>query len=186
MRIELLAKRLAEKTNTPVLEEFLLGRKSVNELPNECMIWTGKKTVAGLTIKPQRDSRNIPVAYRAIRKPLGQMMVSGKIEYTHRLVYKLLVKPDYEFQMRNICGNTLCCNPKHWDVSSNTPEPVFDLNFNQWEPEEVEEAVEAMLSRYDVLNWNDVIENPLMQDIPHPMIRDCLIKLRKEHLCDGS
>lgn len=184
MRIELLAKRLAEKTNTPQLADFVLGRKSVNELPNECMVWTGKRTVTGLTVKIQRDALNIPVSYRAVRKPLGQIQFAGKMEYVHRLVYRLLIKPDYEFHMRNICGNSLCCNPKHWDVSSNRPEVVF--SFEEWKPEEVEEAVEAMLSRYDVLNWNDVVENPLMQDIPHQMIRDCLTRLRKEHLCDGS
>jgi hypothetical protein len=180
MRIDILATRLAEKSNTPQLADFVLGRKPINELPNDCMIWTGKKTTAGLTIKKGRDCLNIPVAYRAIRKPLGQIQVSGKTEYVHRLVYKLLLKPDYEFYMRNICGNSLCCNPKHWDVSSNQLDVVFDTA--EWTLEEVEEAIEAMLSRYDVYRWSDVESNPLMQDIPHHLIKECLIKINKEHL----
>lgn len=180
MRIELLAKRLAEKTNTPQIADFVLGRKSVTELPNDCMIWTGKKTLAGLTIKPDRDTKNIPILYRTSRRPMGQMQVDGRTEYVHRLVFKLLAKPDYEFHMRNICGNSLCVNPKHWDVSSPRPDVVFESN--EWTQDEVEETVDAMLSRYEITSWQDVIDNPLMQDIPHDQIREVLVKINKEHL----
>lgn len=111
---------------------------------------------------------------------MGQIQVDGKYEYVHRLVFKLLTRPTFEFHMRNICGNSLCCNPKHWDVSSNVPEPIIDSS--EWTPSEVEETVEAMLTRYEITSWDDVRVNPLMQDIPEKMIVECLIKLNKEHL----
>lgn len=180
MKIEILAKRLAEKTNTPRLADFILGKRPVAQLPNDCMTWTGKKTLAGLTVKPARDRLNVPVLYRTIRRPLGQIQVDGKTEYVHRVVFKLLVKPDHEFHMRNICGNSLCCNPKHWDVSSHLPPVIFDIS--EWTPEEVEETVDAMLGRYEIHSWADVEANPLMQDIPHHMIKECLINMNKEHL----
>ena len=180
MRIEILASRLAAKTNTPTLADFLLGKKPITELPNDCMIWTGKHTPAGVRTVMDRDVNNIPVHYRTVRRPMGQIQVDGRAEYVHRLVFKLLTKPQFEFHMRNICGKSLCCNPKHWDVTSNIPEPVLDLN--EWTPEEVEETVEAMLGRYEITSWDDVRVNPLMQDIPERMIIECLTKLNKEHL----
>lgn len=178
MKIELLAKRIAQKTNTPVLEDILLGRGP--ELSNECMLWTGKKTQAVVRIAKDRNSQNIPVFYRSKGRAMGQIQVDGRIEYVHRLVFKILSKPDFEFIMRNICGNSLCCNPKHWDVKTPMDEVVMDDG--DWTPEEVEETVDAMLNRYEVTCWADVAENPLMQDIPDRMIRDCLIALNKEHL----
>ena len=145
MRIEILAARLAEKTNTPQLADFLLGKKPITELPNDCMIWTGKHTPAGVRTVMDRDVNNIPVRYRTVRRPMGQIQANGKSEYVHRLVFKLLTKPDFEFHMRNICGQSLCCNPKHWDVSTMTPELILDTS--EWTPEEVEETVDAMLGR---------------------------------------
>lgn len=180
MRIEILAARLAAKTNTPSLADFILRKRSITELPSDCMIWTGKKTPAGPVMSTDRDVNNIPVRYRTVRRAMGQIQVDGKYEYVHRLVFKLLTRPNFEFHMRNICGNSLCCNPKHWDVSSNVPEPIMDTS--EWTPSEVEETVEAMLSRYEITSWDDVAVNPLMQDIPERMIIECLTKLNKEHL----
>ena len=180
MKLEKLAKRLAEKTGTSALEDFILGRKSLDQLPNDCMLWTGKATLSGIRVMMDRDCLNIPVYYRTIRRPMGQMQIAGKSEYVHRLVFKLLAKPDYEFQMRNICGNSLCCNPKHWNVTSPMPEVEFDNS--AWTLEEAEETIEAMLARYEVTSWDDVMLNPLMQDIPPDLIREVLIKLNKEHL----
>lgn len=180
MKLEILAARLAEKTNTPQLADFLLGKKPITELPNDCMIWTGKHTPAGVRTVMDRDVNNIPVRYRTVRRPMGQIQANGKSEYVHRLVFKLLTKPDFEFHMRNVCGHSLCCNPKHWDVSTMTPELILDTS--EWTPEEVEETVDAMLGRYEITSWDDVCVNPLMQDIPEKMIVECLIKLNKEHL----
>lgn len=180
MRIEILANRLAEKTNSPQLADFILGKKSITELPKDCMIWTGKSTLAGVRTIMDRDSLNIPVRYRTIRRAMGQIQVNGRTEYVHRLVYKILTKPDYEFYMRNTCGNSLCVNPKHWDISSPIPDVEFDIS--AWTPEEAEEAIEAMLARYSITSWEDVIANPLMQDIPEQLIRETLIRLNKEHL----
>lgn len=144
------------------------------------MIWTGKKTTAGPIAKSTRDCNNIPVYYRAIRRSMGQMQVDGRTEYVHRLVFKILTRPEHEFHMRNICGNTLCANPKHWDVTSEMPEVVIDTS--EWTKDEVLDAVEMFLTRYEPETWDDVIVNPLLQDIPLPMIRECLIDLNKEHL----
>jgi len=180
MKIETLAKRIADKTRTPALEDFILGKRPITELPHDCMIWTGKKTLGGIRTVMDRDVLNIPVHYRTIRRSMGQIQINGKAEYVHRLVFKLLTKPDFEFHMRNICGNSLCCNPKHWDVSSPMPEVQFDNS--EWTPEEAEETVEAMLARYEITSWDDVTANPLMQDIPPALIRQALIKLNKEHL----
>lgn len=180
MKLETLAKRLAEKTNTPALEAFILGKRSPSEIKNDCMIWTGKSTLAGIRTVVDRDCQNIPVRYRTIRRAMGQIQVDGKAEYVHRLVFKLITKPDFEFTMRNICGNSLCCNPKHWEVSSQIPQVEIDTA--EWTLEEAEETVEAMLARYEITCWDDVITNPLMQDIPPELIRQALLNLNKDHL----
>ncbi len=178
----MLAERLAQKTNTPSLAKFILGERSYGELPLDCMIWTGRKTLCGFGMKMGRDSNNIPSPYSIIRRSMGQIQVNGKREYVHRLVYKIITRPQFEFRMENKCGNPLCANPKHWEVYSEAiaPEVVFDTN--EWTAEEVEESVDAMLGRYSVFCWEDVITNPLTMDIPHGLLREQLIKINKEHL----
>ena len=180
MKVELLAARLAKKTNTPILEDILLGRRPATDLPDSCVIWTGKKTPGGTIIKSARDANNIPFFYRTIRRPMGQIQVAGNVEYVQRLVYKLLAKPECEFRMRNVCGNNLCVNPKHWDIKSDIPDIIFDSP--DWTMEEVIESLEMFLTRYEPESWADVIVNPLLQDIPLPLLREGLIKLNKEHL----
>ena len=180
MKLERIAARIAQKTNTPALEDFLLGRRPVSALPQDCMLWTGKKTLSGFSTTLDRDCLNLPVRYRTIRRSMGQIQVDGVTEYVHRLVFKILTKPDFEFHMRNICGNSLCANPKHWDVTSTIPSVVFDNS--EWTLEEAQETVEAMLARYRITSWSDVSDNPLMQDIPDRLIRQALINLNKEHL----
>jgi hypothetical protein len=51
-----------------------------------------------------------------------------------------------------------------------------------WTEEEVTETVELFLGTYDAASWEDVISNPLLQDIPDDLLRSVLIKLNKEHL----
>jgi hypothetical protein len=180
MKIEILAKRLAEKTNTPALFDFIMGTRSYKELPLDCMLWTGRKTISGRSRKMFRDNQNIPVFCTAHRRPMGQIQVNKSTEYVHRLIYKILIRPSFEFRMENRCGNPLCVNPKHWEIYNGIPE--VDYGSPDWSPEEVQEAVDGMLSRYQVLSWDDVIANPLTMDCPHDMLRECLTKMNREHL----
>ncbi len=184
MKIEILAKRLAQKTNTPSLAKFILGERPYGELPLDCMIWTGGKTISGYGIKSSRDSRNIPTPYRVMRRSRGRINFGGKSEYVHRLIYTILLKPEHNFTMENLCGNPLCANPRHWEVFAHAlpaPPPV-DYGDAEWTMEEVEESVDAMLGRYQIQSWEDVITNPLTMDIPHGLLREQLIKINKEHL----
>lgn len=180
MKIEILAQRLAQKTNTPALYDFIMGTRPYSELPLDCMFWTGKQTMSGKSIKMQRDSHNIPVFGTTYRRPMGQIQVDKRTEYVHRLVYKILTRPSFEFRMENRCGNPLCVNPKHWEVYNGIPE--VDYGSPDWTAEEVQEAVDGMLSRYQVLSWDDVIINPLTMDCPHDMLRECLTNMNREHL----
>lgn len=184
MKIEILAKRLAQKTNTPCLADFILGKKAYCELPFDCMIWTGGKSISGTGVKRSRDGRNIPTPHVVMRRSIGRIHFGGKSEYVHRLIYAILLKPEHDFTMENRCGNPLCANPRHWEVFTHAlslPPPV-DFGDPEWTEEEIEQAVDGMLGRYVVHSWEDVITNPMTMDIPHHLLRDHLVKINKEHL----
>lgn len=62
-----------------------------------CWLWTGAIT-----------------SRRATRAGYGELMVDGKIAYTHRLAYALAVGPVPDGMLVcHTCDNTLCCNPLH-------------------------------------------------------------------------
>lgn len=182
MKIETLHKRLSQKLNCPELIEFLRGEKSPEELPDTCLVWTGKKTQGGPRVKRTRDRQNIPVPYVIHRRPLGQMQIDGESLYVHRVLYGLLHKPTCEFTMNNVCGDTLCANPKHWAVHLKIPEVQEESS--DWSEEEVIETIEYMLGRYEIFSWEDVMVNPLTQDIPAHQLKNALIKIGKEHLIE--
>lgn len=58
----------------------------------DCWEWTGSLTQAGY----------------------GHMSVDGKLDYTHRIVWELLVGPIPEgLVIDHLCRNRACCNPDH-------------------------------------------------------------------------
>lgn len=44
----------------------------------------------------------------------GRMYINGRLGYTHRIAYELLVGPiPAGHQLDHLCRNTACCNPAH-------------------------------------------------------------------------
>ena len=192
MKLETLAKRLAEKTGTPVLEQVILGQEPVERLPDDHMIWTGAANGRsfGHRLIKRRDANNVAFPDMILDMPYGVVNWQGKRISVHRLIFQLIVKPDYEFRMTTACGVSCCVHPLHWEVSKVEPahketDAVPDFEFSgddDWTSEEVEELVEIVLGEQSPETWDDVLLSPLMEGVPEDLLRACLLDLGKGHL----
>lgn len=198
MKLATLAKRLAEKSNTPILEQVILGKAELSALPAECMVWTGSKQGQN---KPRvmkiRDRQNQVYPYMHMDKPQPIIRYQGRKHTVSRLVFLLVVKPDFEFQLRQQCPTPLCVNPAHFEVKEldpnrrprpkkqeDIPEFVYvPPESDGWGDDEVLSAIETYLDQGEAPRcWEDLVKHPLLHGIPHDMLREQLIKLNKEHL----
>ena len=189
MKIATLISRLAEKTNTPELIPVLQGDERMSFLPTECMLWTGAVLPGDRPFgKKIRDRQNLPSQYKYPERKYGVIRWQGKTVSVQRLIFLLCAKPDFEFRMVNDCHMSGCVNPLHFtieEIRKDEPEPDETITIGEeepWDPQDVEDLVEILLGEQEPQSWEDVIANPLMEDIPHQMIRDELRNQNKEHL----
>lgn len=188
MRIELLAKRLADKTGTPLLEQVVLKQASVLDLPTRCMLWTG--SMSGPHRVPRmrkvRDHHNMQYASVVVARAYSIINHKGGRVSVPRLIHLLLHRPDHQFRMRALCESPCCVNPLHWSADPvDTPMRVpvdFSFSDNEWSDADVEEILEILLTEYSPKTWADVIAAPIMDGAPEEMIRKGLTKLGKRHL----
>lgn len=192
MKLEHYAKRLAAKTGTPVLEDIILKKRPVTDLPAECMPWTGRKSVPAprTAIKIERDRGNQPYRAPVVQYPYGIIVVGGRRLYVHRYIYMLINEPRVEFRMENECGNTLCCNMMHWTIKVEEAQEVevphldaFEAALTaDWKMGDVNALLDQALSSYRLTSWEDVIANVLLEDCPHDMLVQALQEFRKPEL----
>ena len=199
MRIETLAKRLAQKTNTPVLEDVVLGKRPVQDLPMDHMMWTGAMDgkFDGYKVRKALDRRGEGYYLNMVRSyPIPIIRWQGAKIAVHRLIFQLINKPDYEFRMKNTCCVLGCVNPLHWTaeaITRNEPEPDAVPDFmmasdDAWTDEEVEEMLEILFTEQSPANWGDVMTAPLMEGAPEDKVQRVLAKLNRRHLlpCNTS
>lgn len=190
MRLEILAKRIAEKSNCPQLQPVLLGEQPVTDIPlGDCFEWTGAFTGGSQMFRLQRQGWDARVT-RTQKTPTIQY--EGKRWGVARLVYTLIFKPEDEFRLVNQCGNSRCINPHHWkpiepkvDEEAEEAPPLPSMSM-EWEPAEVEELLDILLLEENPQTWEDVISNPLMEGVPPPMLHEVLLEMRLERLCKSD
>lgn len=93
------------------------------------------------------------------------MKVNRKQVYVHRWMIDTFIQPTRKYTASNFCGQTLCVNPKHWDLRFTDPEPVEipPAPYNPDEPWTYQEA-ENLLDMYQTT------EDPtLVEGIPHEL-----------------
>jgi hypothetical protein len=191
MRFETLVARLAEKTNTPILTQVLQGEKSIQDLPLECMLWTG--TVEGSLDKNRvrkfRDYNNISYARVSRDRPRPVIRWQKKKISVVRLLFQLVTKPDYEYRMLPLCGSPTCVNLRHWSASKikshqEFPEEIPEFETSSgWTIEEVEEQVENLLSWVTPASWEEIHHLLIQEDgAPEEMVKEVLEKLNRGHL----
>lgn len=190
MRTEILAKRLADKCSTPLLEQVLLKVVPVTDLSMECMIWTGR--VSGTSnvprLKKGRDSQNLPYMHMVTDRSYSVIVHEGRRVVVHRLIHQLLFSPVVEFRMRSLCGGPRCINPMHWFADPVTQQEelagVRDITFasDDWTEGDVEELIDILLTENPPRRWDEVVNSPIMDGVPADMIRQVLTKIGKRHL----
>jgi len=192
VKLETLAKRLAEKTGVPLLEQVVLGKAPVTDLSMDHIIWRGalKGNGEGLRLLTRRDANNVAYPDFIRETPYGVIMWQKRRISVHRLLFQLTTQPDYEYRMYSDCQIPGCVHPLHWTVEKierTEPEPdeVPDFEISggdDWTPEEVVELVEILLTEQAPKNWEEVIAAELMEGVPEGMLRNCLNEMGKGHL----
>lgn len=193
MKLNTLAKRLAEKTATPILEQVILGEAPITALPSECMIWSGRRTIPSR--KRVNQLRRSPEGFlypvNRVLIPYGVVKYQTKTWLVHRLITNLVQNIEGDFLMECLCERELCVNPLHWHakpVKSKDPETdeITDLQppefSDDWTVAEVNEVLETYLDRYTPRDWRDIEAAPMLMDVPRTMLREALIRFNKEHL----
>lgn len=182
MKLETLAKRIAEKANCPELEGYIL----TGEFPSlgDCILWTGYCIPTHpLTVMNRHRDGSI---YPAFRRPAPFTGYQGRQISVPRLMHKLAnnLGPDDEFEMKPLCGNNLCVNPRHWETKSE-PEPEVVAPQVEISPDWTEGDIEEILDMVLIKNpqsWDDIINDEMLDDAPEDMVRAFLIKCNKAHL----
>lgn len=189
MNLNILAKRLAEKTHTPILAQVILGEAPIEALPNECMVWTGARSFGQRHVrrKLQRGRDKFLYPTTTIVKPYGQITYQGKRMVVQRLVYQLLMNPPQDFRLTQLCQTDCCVNPLHWSMTPLREEADVEVEappeFHEgWNEAEVDEIVGVYFDMEVPSNWEEIVNHPLLQDVPTEMLRDALVRIHKEHL----
>lgn len=81
-----------DEQSARAIDTFPKSMWSRTEFTADCWNWHGAKTSTGY----------------------GSVSHEGRTRSTHRLAYELLIGPIPEnLQIDHLCGNKLCCNPRH-------------------------------------------------------------------------
>ncbi len=198
MKVETVAKRLAEKTETPILEHVILGKVCLEALPAQCMIWKGATRVPKDRPYPTKRRyfqarTGIREEYWYIQKPVPIIQFQKERHAVHRLIFQLIVKPTYEFVLRRVCGNSLCVNPTHYSVDRIepsapplNPEPVEGgpaACDDDWTLQEASEMVEIYLAHgHQPRSFEEASVHNLLVDVPNDLLRQAFLLAGKKHL----
>jgi hypothetical protein len=194
MKLSTLIKRLAEKTDTPILEQVLLGEKGIEELPQTCILWTGSCGNKGRTrVKLKRDSMNRTQMVTEKEYQDVRVMFQGQRIRVPRLIFQLMFKPNYEYRLYRVCGGEdTCVNPLHWKMkrvekedTSLPPEPEIEpvMMGLEWTQEEVDEILELIFDQSVPRSFEELMQHDFLEDSPpEEMIRIGLQKMNKDYL----
>lgn len=198
LKFETLAKRLAVKTQTPNLEDVLLGRLEPVMLPSTCMVWTGTRSHDGGKSRIRRNSVRGQRVYPQVTYDKSYAIIKYQRRQVHvqRLIYQILEKPDYEFSLYQQCPTLLCVNPRHWIVErkysfAQVPVVVTKAEIDEslipafdgsWTVDDVAEIIEIALEEISPKSFEALMSFPDLADAPHEMVRSVLIGKNLEHL----
>ena len=172
MKLETRHKNIGKKAH-PALEDLLNGKISIDDVPDCCMIWQGKKTKEGSRYHRSRGG----IAY-TFHRAYALMTHEGKTLLVHRWIYEQVFGSLGDEKLENDCSNSTCVNPKHWRVRNRrfTLEeddedftPVDDL---PWTLEDAEGVLDVFFTYHEELD----LTHPDIAAIPKHLLEEALIR----------
>lgn len=194
MKIETLAKRIAEKTDSPVMGDVILGSAVPQDLPTECVLWAGATTgKRALRQRVRRDYGNLAYPGFEFDRPRAVVNFEKKRHYVNRLLFEKLASPGFPYRLEPLCGQDLCVNPLHfhpkeirpggYETFSEVEAPPEDFSMDDpWTIEEAAEIIEMALTEHSPTTWFDLMKLPCMEDVPKTMVSEYLASINKQHL----
>lgn len=181
MKREILYNRIAKKGGFPPLADILSGFLSPTYLPDECMIWTGRKTVAARRMKIARSPKNGRInIVQTENKSYPLIMVEGRNVTVHRFVYDQIFGLKEGDKLSNSCSSTLCVNPKHWrHINAKVPVSHEAPIEEPWTEDEVEQILDLYLIQHETID----LHHPDIAQIPQDLLVKVLDNTGMKHKC---
>lgn len=198
MKLQTLAKRIAGKSDTPALEKIVLGQGSVQDLPDQCIIWKGATSGKNRhRSRMRRGYDNMPYLGIAFDRPRPVINFQKTTYHVPRLLFEKLHDRPFPFRFYQLCATERCINPLHFeprqinlrdcepfsDIEARNAEPVYS---DEWTKEDVTEVVELALAESTPRNWSELMGLPIMEDAPEKMVADYLLCINKPHLMPAA
>lgn len=194
MKLEALAKRIAEKTHTPALEKVVLGQGDVHDLPDGCIPWHGAATgKTGHRPRMRRGYDSLPYTGIAFDRRRPVINFQKKSYPVTRLLFEKLFDKPFPFRLHQQCATEMCVNPLHFEpreINRRGYEPFPEIEMapeeplisDEWTGEEVAEVVEIALTENTPGNWSELMTLPIMEEAPEAMVQSYLRSISKPHL----
>jgi hypothetical protein len=181
MNYDIFIERIGGKSD-PLLIDLLRNHIRYDDLPDQCMVWTGRKSTEGVVLKKYRSGRDfLPNYYQGRTKSYAMIVRDHKLIMLHRFIYEHCFGPLGETKIFNSCSNTLCLNPRHWHRMdrSATKKDTYDLleppEEEPWTEEEVEQLIDIYLRHNDEVD----LTHPDIAQIPVEMLQPILERRNK-------
>ena len=198
MKLETLAKRIAEKSHTPALEKIVLGEGTAQDLPDSCIIWHGAASGKnGHRPRMRRGYDNMPFTGISFDRRRPVINFQKKTHQLPRFLFEKLHDKPFPFRFHQLCATEMCINPLHFepreishrghetfgDFEAPPEEPVFS---EEWTKGEVAEVVELALTENTPRNWVELMKLTIMEDAPEDLVAEYLQSIGKPHLMPAA
>lgn len=164
-----------------------------------CWPWKGSSTQAIQRVRRRHVIGEPPMMYVQTYRPYAMVRIKGKLMSASRLVYQFLrhdVVKDLPqgWKLVNTCGDSLCCNPEHWDHvipgqrRTNKKPKLDNLSTTPPDPEDTlaqdcEDLLDQIFSSGGPSTLEGVLSHNYMIDFDRELIIKTLQKMGKGHLC---
>jgi len=179
----------------------ILKRISNYGNPEMCWEWTGKKSQPRTRVRRGFALGQPPTLRVQKDRPYASIQHNKKYLNPVRVVYEYL-KPETSeierpWKLLNTCGNSLCCNPDHWELlipGQPKPEKKKAGELVSTEPPSPEETMaldcqdllDQIFSMGGPATLEDLLGHAYMVDFPRELIIKCLNAMGKGHIINAN
>ncbi|WKV22076.1 endonuclease [Achromobacter phage 2-1] len=170
--------------------------------PGECWPWTGKKSQPRTRVRRGFTLGSPITIWTQKDKPYPSTRHKGKYVNPVRMVYEYL-KPEVAtlerpWKLSNNCGDSLCCNPEHWDVhivgmpkpekkkKSSEPMPEFPPDPEDMMANDCMDLLDQIFSTGGPATLQELLTHAYMVDFPKELIIKQLHAMGKGHIVNAS
>lgn len=172
--------KFARRTTNPKLVlQLLNGEVKVEDLPPDCIFWTGRRSKARQVRRYDMTSEGPVLSASYMTPPRGMLQENGRTVHVHRWLYAKVKDLPEGVMLYSGCPDPYCINPNHW-TPKNPRRPIDEASVgaDDWDMSDVEELVEGYIGRGEPMPVNR--SHILFEDVPPVMLEAAIAKLGRK------